>query len=278
VIGGGDNVTAGWYNAALSGILPSELRKPRSVASGAEGDEGIPLQLPSSGDPLFAPFARAGRGGFAKVKAHTILTFEPFADSDDVETLLSWEGGLPALVERRIGSGRVVVWSSTFDLEWGDLPLQAVFMPLVQRLVETLGAQSGATVAQLDATVGQEVSIPLPDRVMDPEVMGPEGSPVRSRLDASRVVFVPDRPGAYVVAVPSAPPLARVAVNTAAEESDVRPYDSVEKVEQDLEPGLLRRSVDLGPYALALAAGLVVLSAGIASRGGRSASVAADAL
>ena len=45
---------AAWYDAALAGILPSQIRKPRSIAASGPGDEGIPLELPSSDHPLFA--------------------------------------------------------------------------------------------------------------------------------------------------------------------------------------------------------------------------------
>jgi hypothetical protein len=34
-------------------------------------------------------------------------------------------------VERAVGRGRVLVWASTLDSYWGDLPLQPVYVPLV---------------------------------------------------------------------------------------------------------------------------------------------------
>jgi hypothetical protein len=276
VIGAGDNVTAGPYNAALAGILPSEIRRPRGMAG--EAEDGVPLQLPTMGDPLLEPFSRAGRGGFAKVHAGTILTVEPFVESDDVQTLLAWEGGLPALIERRVGSGRVLLWTSSFDLAWGDLPLQAVFMPLMLRMVEVLGAHGGANAGRVDATVGGSVSVPLPDGALGAEVFGPDGAPVRSRTDGGAVSFVPDRPGAWSVGLPDVPPIARVAVNTAPDESDIRPYDSVAAVEQDLSPGLLSRTLDLGPLALGAGLGALVIQAFAALRGARRSAQAVEAL
>ena len=271
VISAGDNVTAAWYNGALAPVLPAGFRKPRSLASGAPGDEGAALQLPATDEPLFAPFARSGRGGFARVRAHTVLTLEPFAGTDEIRTLLTWEGGMPALVEREVGPGRVVIWTSTFDMGWTNLPLQAVFMPFVQRLVDVMGAQSGASAARIDALVGEVVTVPLPDGVLDAEVTGPDGSPVRARVDSDSLVFTATRPGAYSVGPPDAPPLARVAVNTVPEESDVRRYDSVATVESELDPGILRQSRELGPHLLAAAAVVGLLAALLAVRGSRSA-------
>lgn len=266
VIGGGNNVTAARYNAALGAVLPSPLRKARPVA--ALGEEGVPVAIPDLATPLLAPFARYGGGGFGRIRARTLLTLEPFEESgDDLATLLHYENGMPALVERRIGKGRVLVWTGTFDLDWGNLPLQAVFMPLVQRMVSYLGGDAGGQTARFDATVGERVSIPLPDLVLDPEVLGPGGRAVHSRIEGSSIVFTPDEPGAYELHLDSAPPLAWVAVNTDPIESDVRAYDSVLAVERELAPDLLVQQHDLGRGFLAFGLLLLAAQSLLAARG-----------
>jgi len=275
VISGGDNVTADRYNAAFGSILPSPIRKPRSLV--AEGEPGVPLMLPSASDELFAPFARSGRSGFAKVRASRMLTLEPYQDtpkaasgaraSEGVDTLLRWEGGLPALVQRRVGKGRVLLWTSTFDLGWTNFPLQAVYMPLVQRLVSYLGGEAGGNAARFDGIVGEQVKIPLPDVVMEPTVQGPSGTPVRSHVDGSSLVFSPEKAGAYAVTLESGPPIAWVAVNVSPDESDVRSYDSVGEVERDLDPSLFTKQVDLAPGLFGLGLLLLVVQGLIATRG-----------
>jgi hypothetical protein len=266
VIGGGDNVTAARYNAALGGILPSDLRKSRAIAD--EGEDGVALALPDVDQTLFGAFSRTGRGGFARVRAHTVLTMDALdASMSDVEVLLAFENGLPALVERRIGAGRVLVWTGTFDLGWGNLPLQSVFMPLMQRLVTYLGGEAGSSGARFSGIVGERVVVPLPDLVLEPQVMGPGGDPVRSRIDGTKLVFTPEEAGAYVLQLESAPPLAWVAVNTDPIESDVRSYDSVANVERELDPSLLTRRVDLGRQMLSLGLLGLALSSVLALRG-----------
>lgn len=257
VIAMGDNVTPDRYNAALGPVLPSAFRKVRDLAEA--GEEGIPVGLPDLEHALFAPFSRGGRAGFARVRSHRVMTVEPYVDSDEITTLLRYEGGAPALIERRIGAGRVLVWTSTVDLGWSNLPLQSTFMPLMQRLVGWLGGESGGSEARFDAMVGEAVAIPLPDLAIEPDVVGPTGDRVRSRIEGSKLLFVPDRPGAYRLEIESAPPLAWIAVNTPPEESDVRRYDSIAKAERELDPELFLRHVDLSPwlFAGALALGLV---------------------
>ena len=255
VVTAGDSVTADRYNAALAGVLPARIRSSRSIAD--RDEEGVPADMPDLDAELFGPFRRGGRDGFRRVRTHTLLTLEPFDAADDVQVLLRWSNGMPALIERSLGSGRVLLWTSTLDLGWGNLPLQSVFMPLVQRMVGYLGGDAGAGAARIDAVVGQPVAVPLPDLAVEPKVLGPDGEAVRSRIDGQRLLFTPEAPGAYQLALESAPPLAWVAANVPAEESDVRAYDSVVAAEREIAPELLTRRIDLAGFAWVLALALV---------------------
>lgn len=266
VISMGDNVTADRFNASLGGILPAPLRKARALAT--RGEPGVALALPDPSHDFFAPFSRAGRAGFGRVRTHRVMTFEPYDDSANVQTLLRYEGGVPALVEHRVGAGRVVVWTSSMDLGWTNLPFQTVFMPLVQRLVSSLGGEAGGGAARLNARVGEPVALALPDLALEPEVLGPAGDAVRSRIEGSQLLFTPEQAGAYEVRIESAPPLAWVAVNTPPEESDVRRYDSIREAEADIAPELFRRYVDLSPWMFGLAVLLMLAQALMALRGG----------
>jgi hypothetical protein len=260
VIGAGDNLTAERYNTAFGALLPAPLRRVRGVAD--RGEEGIPLVLPGTDDELWAPFSRAGRSGFGRIRAHKLLTLESYRDSDEVTTWLSYANGMPALLERRVGDGRVMVWTGTFDLAWGNLPLQAVFMPMMQQLVGWLGGEAGGQSDRLQARVGESIGVPLPDLVSVARIEGPDGSDVRGRMEGSTLVFVPRRPGAYAVSLGDAPPMAWVAVNVDPEEGDVRNYGSIVATERELAPELLQRHVDLARPALVLAL-LIFLAQGL---------------
>ena len=43
-----------------------------------------------------------------------------------------------AAAERKIGAGRVIVWTSTLDDSWTDIAVKPVFLPLVHQLVRYL--------------------------------------------------------------------------------------------------------------------------------------------
>ena len=144
IISGGENVTKESYNGALRDLLPAPLRKRRNLVDlSARG--GVPLALPSVEAPLFKAFSRGGRMALTRMTARRVLTFEAFQQTGDLQVLAEWEGGIPALIERRVGRGRVLVWTSTFDLGWGNAPIQSAFMPLIQRMISVLGGGAAGT-------------------------------------------------------------------------------------------------------------------------------------
>jgi hypothetical protein len=47
------------------------------------------------------------------------------------QTLARFDDGTPALMERKTAAGRVLLWTSTLDLEWNDRPVKPVFQSLI---------------------------------------------------------------------------------------------------------------------------------------------------
>ncbi|MDP2312569.1 MAG: VWA domain-containing protein [Pseudomonadota bacterium] len=265
VIGMGDNVTAERYDSALASLLPAPLRKTRDLVS-LTADDGASLRPPDvEGIDLFRVFARAGRESFARVHTRRVMTTDPPV-GDDVSVLLTYADGVPALLERRIGNGRVLLWTSTFDLGWTNLPLQAVFMPFVQRLTGYLGGDAGGAAFTADGVVDAPVTLSFPPAGGDPEVTGPDGGIVASERGIGTLGFTPARPGAYAAVPTGLPPLAWVAVNTSASESDVRRGTSLVEAQAEIAPERLRRTFDLD-LPLVGAGVALLIGAGLLGRG-----------
>jgi hypothetical protein len=237
-------VTAERYDTALASLLPAPLRKTRDLVD-LDATDGTPLAPPDVESlELFRVFARAGRESFARVRARRVMTTEP-PTGEDVRVLLSYEGGVPALIERRIGNGRVLLWTSTIDLGWSNLPLQAIFMPFVQRVTGYLGGDAGGATATADGLVDAPVTLSFPPSGGDPEVTGPDGQIVASERTIGALTFTPSLQGAYAAVPAGLPPLAWVAVNTAPAESDIRRGASLVEVQAKIAPERLRRTFDL---------------------------------
>ncbi len=258
VLAMGNNITADRYNDALGGLLPAPLRKPRALV--APDEPGLRMALPDTGLELFRPFARGGRSAFGQVRVSRVFTTDPIEDTDDHRVLLSLEGGIPILIERKVGQGHVLLLTTTVDRAWTDLPLQAAYMPLVQRITSYLGGDAGGGGERLSVKVGETVAVPLPDSALDVTVEGPEG-PVASFVRSGTATFQATAAGAYLVETPGAPPLAWVAANVDPRESDVRPGPTLVETAAEVDPDRFLRRFSLAPWLLGAALLLGLLQA-----------------
>ncbi len=58
--------------------------------------------------------------------------------SPQVEPIVWYNQGSPALCESKLGKGRIILFTSAVDLEWTDLPVKGIFAPLFYRIVQYL--------------------------------------------------------------------------------------------------------------------------------------------
>jgi hypothetical protein len=138
--------------------------------------------------PVFELFRGPRRGDFSAARFFRVRRWQlapDVASSDSVVLAARFDDGSPALVERRVGEGRVLAWASTLDAFWTDLALQPVFLPFVHQLVRYA---SGRTEG-LDAFVAGQVLDVTDARAMEAAGLGE----VTEALEASeeRVVLTP---------------------------------------------------------------------------------------
>jgi hypothetical protein len=86
-----------------------------------------------------------------------LLAFYDISLSEGGKAAARINGGPPAIVEQTFGRGAVVLFNTTADDRWGNLPRQNCFVPLVDRLLTHLagGRRRGMFV------VGRPVELPL---------------------------------------------------------------------------------------------------------------------
>ena len=99
------------------------------------GAEGVALSPTDVRHPIFRPFgtltANLGQVRFDRAWKVT-------ADGWDV--VARFTDGSPALLERREGQGRVVLFASDLDRRWNDFPQHPAFVPFTLEAVRYLGA------------------------------------------------------------------------------------------------------------------------------------------
>ncbi len=230
--GGGLLVAAGRRATWPTGgpdILPGVARAFLDRGRGSPARLGVIDYAHAVFEPFRAP--RSGDFSAARFYGHRAIT-----PRSGATVLARFEDGTPALVERRVGAGRVMMWGCTLDLSWSDLPVKPVFLPLVHRVVRYLAAYS-APVPWI--TVGEVVDPAR--RAGEPPAAGPPParvvvSPSGRRLalgrdEGSGVVELTEQ-GFYEIHAPAGtvvPPTV-VASNVDLSESDLTPIDPSEIV------------------------------------------------
>lgn len=201
----GDNVDPAAYDATMLPLLPQSLRDPIDTAWGAAPDEraarALHLTKWEADHPIFAPFAEDAPG-LADARFTKIVLLGPTTDTDDRKVLARFTNGAAALVLARAGEGQVLLYTSTIDRDWNDLPLLPGYLPLFQESVRFL-ARRRAEAPAATLLVGQGQTLPTED-LRKLEVRGPEGRGAvfeGARLEGRQVVrfSAAEAPGIYRV-------------------------------------------------------------------------------
>ncbi len=196
------------------------------------------------GDPIFEPFRAPRSGDFSGARFYSYRAVTP---AKDAQILARFDDGAPALIERRVGNGRVLVWTSSLDLQGNDLPLKSVFLPFVHRMVTTLASYterpSWLTVGDV-LEAGRAAPVPGASRQVQPRVvLTPSGERVTLDGEGPDVLELAEQ-GFYEVRAQgrdSAPPMT-VASNIDLSESDLTPMDP-----QEVVAGVLGRAGGAAP-------------------------------
>jgi uncharacterized membrane protein len=79
--------------------------------------------------------------------------------------VITLANGDPLLVEKRAGAGRVLVFLTTADRDWTDLPFKTAYLPLIHSIVGYLaGNRTGAADMGIEVGAAKNISLP-PSRV-----------------------------------------------------------------------------------------------------------------
>jgi hypothetical protein len=205
-----------------SEIFPGTLGP---VVDRTEG-RGATIGFRDYSHPVFEIFKAPRSGDFSAAR---ILRYRGITPGPADRVLARFDDGAVAAVERRVGSGRVIAWTSTLNDEWSDLALKPVFLPLVHQLTRYLGQYEQTSSW---STVGQVVDLSvLLKAKTDRVVMTPAGERVQYPASAPALLELNEH-GAYEIraaATPGGRP-ERIAVNIDPAESDLTALDPAELV------------------------------------------------
>ena len=171
--------------------------------------------------PVFSAFAGAGAGAIFRPTFRRYARLRP----DSAATVLGrYDTGDPFLVERRLGRGHVLAYTSTFNTDWTDFPIDESYVPFVYGLAAYATRRSET---RRQFTVGEAVPIGgRPGEAVDVRAPGDRLFKVTLGEDGTGLFQETEAPGPYVAATSGGP--FAFAVNVDRAESDLTARDAAE--------------------------------------------------
>lgn len=190
-------------------------------------DGGAALSILAFDHPVFEAFRAPRSGDFSTAR---FFRYQRLEAGGAASTLARFDDGAPALLEVAVGSGRAIAMATDLGTAWNDLPLQPVFLPLVQRVARYLADWAEEPISY---TAGTALDLAwLAERVeatSEIAVDVPSGRTTVLRVDGSAMHL--DEAGFYTVRPgPSASAGSLLAVNPPIAESDLDAIDQEELV------------------------------------------------
>jgi hypothetical protein len=121
---GGKCLPAGYAPFAQAGLMPCTVE-------GVSEAGLFRLQTWNKDHPLFRPFDDPQQGDLHRVSFRKITRVKAAADA---KILAADAKGNPLLLEKNVGRGKVLLFASTADRDWGDWPQSRLYVPIVHQI------------------------------------------------------------------------------------------------------------------------------------------------
>lgn len=157
VIATGPHTRADTFNRVLDPLTPAVLDAPVQLRN-----DFVAMSEVKIDHPIFEVFRQSGR-----LSATRVFGYFRSTPREKSSVLARFEDGSPALVETSRGNGKVLLFTSTFDSTWNDLPLTPIYLPLVRQTVRHLGERDERSFHMVGqpftAAAGKDGSTPAVD-------------------------------------------------------------------------------------------------------------------
>ena len=202
LIAPGDRVNAELFNRQFGEITPAQLQSTDMLGRGdylviADYDRRHPILRPLDSDWM------------ARFQGHWLLR-----PTEEANVLMQFDNTEAALVEKDVGEGRVLLFASSLDLEWNNLPLQGLFLPFIH---ETLRHLVQSEIGPRSFNIGDSINFSLPGSEQNPVIVSNVNNQTLSLADNN--VLIASEPG--ILTASAGDSAARYAVNMLPEESNL---------------------------------------------------------
>jgi len=153
----GELVSADSYNRMGfvdgRGLLSGRLGR---VVESGQAVDASPWKLDAHPHAVVAEFAGEPNSGLFRARVERYVAFEP--DLRRAEVVLRFADDAAALVASKFGQGSVMVWTTSPNMEWTNLPAKGDFVGLVHNIFSSLVPQRGI---HRNIVVGRSLGEPL---------------------------------------------------------------------------------------------------------------------
>jgi hypothetical protein len=187
--GGSVLVVLGVHSAALQRVPVSNEAIQGSSYASREGDR---FQIVASADSEHPSLRRTNK--LDGVQFYQVIRVDP----GQSRVIARLTNQLPLLLEKQVGEGRVLVFTSTFDKISNDFPLHASFVPFIEESARYLGGQQDqSTNVAVDSYVELRSA---KDQGASVEIVDPDGKHPLSLKEATTTQsFQMSREGFYEI-------------------------------------------------------------------------------
>ena len=230
----GEDVDTESYNKRLAGeavdLLPAKLLESVRIP---EQSKPWGISASRSMHPLATLVQRLPEEVTATAKVAKVVKAQPSAEAETILDIPELDA--PLLIRRDVGLGSVLLFTTTADRAWSNLPVHPIYVMLMRQAVTNITSRPDSRTL----LTGQTKVIPVPGRKIGQtiEISGPDDSVVKvqvSQTDGEPVIaFAPDRAGLYEIPATDNVPAVTLAANVDPRESNVRVID----------PGAIRSSL-----------------------------------
>jgi hypothetical protein len=214
IIAAGPHTEPATFNQTFQNFAPAKLEEVVQL----RGDYVAMSELKTD-HPIFEVFKRSGRLATARVFGYLRATA-----SEGAGVIARFEDGSPALIEASRGAGKLLLFTSTLDASWNDLPLTPIYLPLVRQMARHLGEREERAWNQ----VGDTFTVAAAKDGAPPAVDAPTGERItdRKQMATGELLIAAREPGFYRLRYSGNSDFA--AVNVDSKESDLTKLNAEE--------------------------------------------------
>lgn len=227
IIALGDQIKPAIFNQLFADLSPaaiSGLALPSIDRNGGAILAEIDYQ-----HPIFRPFSEPGHGDPSTVQFYQHYVARPKSPE---WVLARFDDGTPAILEQKMGSGKVILLTSTLDSEWNNMAVKPIFLPFLYQTLRYVATENSGEKSYL---VGEPVPVFKGPARSAQNAQSTIITPGGEKVETSAAFFeTTSEPGIYEVIQNGSKKGSYFAVNVDSRESDLSRFKE-DEFEQKIE-------------------------------------------